>query len=189
MFNQSEDLNANIVRLGLNYRFGNSGPQSSFAAIPVKAPVLNAPSINLSNWELEAGSRTWFSSGRIGAPQPLGGVLTAPQVLLSRLTFDGLDGITGETFARLDHSSGLFVKGFLGAGAINRGSLNDEDFPAFAVYSNTLSSASGHVAYGTGDLGYSFLRTAGAKVGAFVGYNYYEEDINAYSCRQLAGAY
>jgi opacity protein-like surface antigen len=189
VFNQSEDLNANIVRLGLNYRFGASNPLSSFAAMPVKAAVLNAPSLDLSNWALEAGSRAWFSSGRIGAPQPLFGFVGTPSVLLSRLTFSGLDGITGETFARLDHSSGLFVKGFLGAGAINRGSLNDEDFPGgTSAYSNTLSSASGHIGYGTVDAGYSFLRTPGAKLGAFVGYNYYEEDINTYSCTQLAGS-
>jgi opacity protein-like surface antigen len=65
-FSQSEALNANIVRLGLNYRFGSSA-SSGFAAMPVKSPALDAPSLNLSNWELEAGSRVWFSSGRIGA--------------------------------------------------------------------------------------------------------------------------
>jgi opacity protein-like surface antigen len=188
VFNQSEELNADIVRLGLNYRFGAGGPLSSFASLPVKAPVSNAPSIDMSNWELEAGSRVWFSSGRIGAPQPLFNNPPATVPVVSRLIFNDLQGITGETFARLDHSSGLFVKGFLGAGAINRGSMNDEDFPAAGAYSNTLQSASGHIGYGTIDAGYSFLRTPAAKLGAFVGYNYYEEDINTYSCTQLAGA-
>ena len=186
VFNQSEDLTGHMVRLGLNYRFGADTARSSFAAMPVKAPTLNAPALDKSNWELEAGTRTWFSSGRAGAPQPL--LNAPPTVLASRLAFGSLDGITGETFARLDHSSGLFVKGFLGAGAINSGTLNDEDFPAAGAYSNTLSRASGHLAYGTVDVGYAFLRSAGAKLGAFAGYNYYEEDINTYNCTQLAGA-
>jgi hypothetical protein len=111
-----------------------------------------------------------------------------PPILALRLAFNGLDGVTGETFARLDHSSGAFIKGFLGAGAVNRGSMNDEDFPANGAYSNTLQSASGHLAYGTVDLGYSLLRTPAARLGAFIGYNYYEEDINTYGCMQLADA-
>jgi hypothetical protein len=95
--------------------------------------------------------------------------------LTSRIQFDGLGAFSGETFAHLDHSSGVFVKGFLGAGKVNRGSQNDEDFPAGVAYSNTLSSASGHIAYGTADVGYTFLKTPTAKVSAFVGYNYYEK--------------
>ena len=59
-----------------------------------------------------------------------------------------------------------------GAGSINRGGLNDEDFPAVFAYSNTASKTSGHLAYGTIDAGYSFLRTPTAKLGAFAGYNY-----------------
>jgi opacity protein-like surface antigen len=184
-FDQSEDLTANVVRLGLNYRFGAGDPRASVAAMPLKAP-LSTPPLDASNWELEAGTRAWFSSGRVGAPQPL--FNAPPTFLASRLIFSGLDGISGETFARVDHSSGLFVKGLLGAGAINRGSLNDEDFPAVFVYSNTRSNASGHIGYGTVDLGYALLRSPEAKLGAFVGYNYDEEDINAYGCTQLAGA-
>jgi opacity protein-like surface antigen/outer membrane protease len=189
-FSQSEDLNADMVRLGVNYRFGDNNPLSSFAAMPLKAPVLNTPSI-LSDWQLEAGSRAWLSTGRIGAPQPLFNSPSGnppPTILASRLIFNNLDSIAGETFARLDHSSGFFVKGFLGAGSINSGTMNDEDFPAAGAYSNTLQTASGHIGYGTIDAGYTFLKTPTAKLGAFVGYNYYEEDINTYNCIQLAGA-
>lgn len=98
-----------------------------------------------------------------------------------------MNALSGEVFGRVDHASGFFVKGYLGAGAIGSGKLNDEDFPGLDVYSNTSSSASGHIGYATIDAGYNFLRTADARVGAFVGYNYYAQDINAYGCTQLAG--
>jgi hypothetical protein len=110
----------------------------------------------------------------------------------SRITFSGLDAFSGETFARADHSSGFFVRGVLGAGAVTTGKQNDEDFPAEGVfgpaYSNTQSSANGHLAYLTADAGYTFLKSPGAKLGAFVGYNYYAEDINTFGCEQLAGS-
>ena len=79
------------------------------------------------------------------------------------------------------------MKGFLGAGAINRGTMNDEDFPGDVAYSNTLQSSSGSIGYGTIDLGYAFLRAPGARVGVFAGYNYYHQHVNTYGCAQLAG--
>ena len=182
-FTHTADLNANIVRVGLNYRFVGVDPRLAVAGMPVKAPLLPPPI--RSDWEVETGARLWFSSGTIGAPQPL---LNNPEILASRLTYKDLDAISGETFARVDHASGWFVKGFLGAGKITRGNMYDEDFPAFVAYSNTLqSNNSGSIGYGTIDLGYTFLRAPGAKVGAFVGYNYYHQHVNTYGCTQLAG--
>jgi outer membrane protease len=109
-------------------------------------------------------------------------------VLASRLIFGGLDAVSGEVFARLNHRSGFFVKGYLGAGKINNGHLNDEDFPAGPTYSNTLSSALGHLGYATIDVGYNVWRSAGAKVGPFVGYNYYTQAIDTFGCTQAAGS-
>ena len=43
----------------------------------------------------------------------------------------------------LDHSSGFFVKGYLGAGGLFNGVLHDEDFPADLAYSNTYSTVNG----------------------------------------------
>ena len=178
-FTQSDTMSANLVRFGLNYRFGGDRPLAISAS--------NEPSVDKwPGWELQAGSRVWLSSGRAGAPQPL--FTPDGSRMLSRLTFTDLDGVSGEIFGRLDHRSGFFAKGFLGAGGITSGSLNDEDFPGGDVYSNTLSRANGHIGYGTIDAGYAFLRTPTAKLGAFVGYNYYAEDINAYGCQQLAGS-
>ena len=80
------------------------------------------------------------------------------------------------------------MKGFLGAGRITDGNMYDEDFPAFFAYSNTVqSNNSGSIGYANIDLGYTFLEAPGAKVGAFVGYNYYRQHVNTYGCTQLAG--
>src|SRR5262249_41069654 len=186
-FNQRAELSADIVRVGLNYRFIGADPWVSSTAMPVKAPVLKAPPRVASDWEVETGARLWLSSGSTGSPNPLVNQPPTPAIVVSRLIYKDLDAISGETFARVDHSSGLFVKGFLGAGGITGGKLNDEDFPGDSAYSNTLSTASGHLGYATIDAGYTFLRAPGAKVGAFVGFSHYTQHINTYGCTQLAG--
>lgn len=183
-FTHSSDLKADIVRAGLNYRFGGpDAPPMSDTIMPLKAPAWKAAPPLGSDWEVETGARLWFSTGRDGE----GPLFTPSMSLASRLIYGGLDALSGETFARVDHVSGFFVKGNLGAGGADTGQLNDEDFPAKKVYSNTLASASGHIGYATIDLGYNFLTAPGAKVGAFVGYNYYTQAINTYGCAQLAG--
>jgi opacity protein-like surface antigen len=188
IFAHSSDLKADMVRAGLNYQFG--GPDvlpSSDSIVPLKAPVWKAPPPINTDWEVETGARLWFSSGTLRAPNPTSDA--QPFIYGSRLTFSNLDAASVETFARVDHASGLFVKGFLGAGGIANGKLNDEDTlsPADGPYSNTVSSASGQIAYATADIGYNFLRSPGAKVGAFIGYNYYGQALNTYGCTQIAG--
>jgi opacity protein-like surface antigen len=189
-FTHSSDLKADIFRAGLNYRFGGTDVSpSSDPIMALKAPAWKtAQPVNI-DWEFQTGARLWFSSGTLGAPNPFGTLIYA-----SRLTYSKLDAISGEAFARVDHASGLFAKGFVGAGGMENGRLNDEDTGVenkvthlTEPYSNTLSSASGSIAYATIDVGYNFLRTHGTKVGAFVGYNYNEQVINAYGCTQIAG--
>jgi opacity protein-like surface antigen len=187
-FRQSFGLHADLVRLGLNYRFGG-GEQGSgdLPGLPFKALVQKAPPA-FSNWAVEVGTRTWLSSGRYGAPQPLVDIDPPPPAFLaSRLIFSNLNTLSGEVFGRVDHASGFFLKGYIGAGGIGQGRLNDEDFPGFHAYSNTLSGANGHLAYATIDAGYNFLKTKDASVGAFVGYNYYAQAIDILGCAQLAG--
>ena len=186
-FTHTTSFAANILRLGLNYRFAGVDARPGGLALPVRMPQKMPAWQTLARgtgWEVEAGARVWFSSGTIGAPQPL---LDSNGALASRITFAGQDAVSGETFARIDHASGVFVKGFLGAGAINRGTMNDEDFPGDVAYSNTLQSSSGSIGYGTIDLGFAFLRAPGASVGVFAGYNYYHQHVNTYGCAQLAG--
>jgi opacity protein-like surface antigen len=187
VFAHSSDLKADIFRAGLNYRFaGSDGSPSSNPIMPLKAPILKVPPSVKANWEVETGARLWLSSGTLGAPNPF--FAAAPSTYGSRLTFSKLDAITGEVFARVD-ANGLFVKSFIGASGIANGQENDEDtlIPARGPYSNTQSSSSGEIGYATVDIGYNFLRSPAAKVGAFVGYNYYAQAINDYGCAQLAG--
>ncbi|MBR0948572.1 opacity protein-like surface antigen [Bradyrhizobium japonicum] len=178
----SSGLRADLARAGLNYRFGGSDTSAGGAPIQwLEIPARNG----LSDWSIETGTRVWISTG-VDGEGPL--FNTPPFRLASRLIYSGLDAVSGEAFARIDHRSGFFAKGHLGAGGIGNGQLNDEDFPAGYAYSNTRSDASGHIGYATIDLGYNFLRAPGAKVGALVGYNYYAQAINTYGCAQLAAA-
>ncbi|HXX02917.1 MAG TPA: outer membrane beta-barrel protein [Xanthobacteraceae bacterium] len=185
VFFHSSDLKADIFRAGLNYRFGGSDLASSEPILPLKFLPAKAAYASDHEWQVEVGTRLWLSTGWLGAPDPL--IDVPPPTLGSRIDASGLQALSGETFARVDHASGFFAKGYLGAGGIVRGQLNDEDFPAVTAYSNTQSAASGNIGYATIDLGYNFIRTADAKLGAFVGYNYYDQALNAYGCTQLAG--
>jgi opacity protein-like surface antigen len=173
----SVDLSGHLISVGLNYHFNQQLPVWFHAS----------EFWNRTLWETEIGARLFISSGTVGAPQPLLNSSDIGDVLASRLSFSNLTGISEETYARIDHANGLFLKGFLGTGTITNGQLNDEDFPAEDAYSNTLSQIQGNVTYGVIDLGYSFLKSPTSKTGIFVGYDYNGQNLKAYNCRQLAG--
>lgn len=173
----SVDLAGSFITVGLNYHFNQTLPQWFQAA----------EFWNAQQWETEIGARVFISSGTVGAPQPLLNSSPDGDLLASRLIFSNLTGVSEELYARADHASGVFIKGFLGPGTITGGQLNDEDFPAIDAYSNTLSQIQGNLAYGVIDLGYSFLKNQTAKTGFFVGYDYNAQTLKAYNCRQLAG--
>ena len=83
------------------------------------------------------------------------------------------------------------MKGNIGIGSLAGGHMNDEDWRinpggGEVAYSNSLSSVQGDIDYATLDLGYDFFRGTGYKLGAFVGYNYYQENKSAYGCTQIA---
>ncbi|MGX9980607.1 hypothetical protein [Methylobacterium fujisawaense] len=165
-----------LTRVGLNYRFGAAGLSDW------PPPSSTGP----ATWGLEAGLRYFFSSGspreRLGDPY-------APGQLNSRLTYAKTDAHAGETFVRLDHNpTGLFAKGFLGAGGVTGGRLADEDFPPVEVpYSKTHSPIKdGDIGYGVIDFGYDVLHRDGFKLGGFLGYQYFSELYNGYGCRQVA---
>jgi outer membrane protease len=109
--------------------------------------------------------------------------------MVSRLTYDGLKGHAAEGFGRVDHTSGFFIKGYVGAGILNRGQLNDEDFPPFiAPYSSTFSEQrEGTLAYASADLGFNLIRQPDFRLGAYAGYHYLDQTVNAYGCVQAAG--
>src|SRR4051812_9967347 len=197
-FSQSMKLQMHLFRLGLNYRFSgtDSEPPGSeaWASAPSSALLPWPTNATRSDWEFEVGARTWFSSGTVGAPQALLAFPPLPSSINSRLTYENVQGLAGETFAGVDHRSGAFVKGFLGAGGITGGTLVDEDFPGGslpdnAVYSNTRSPLKGNIGYANIDVGYNVLAAPGAKVGAFVGYNYYTQHFNGFGCNQVTTSF
>lgn len=169
-----------LARIGINYRWDDT-PVAVAAGMPLKArPVA------LSLWQLEVGARYFYSSGR--TRYRLGDPFNAGQ-LNSQLTYKALDSNAGEGFGRIDHSSGVFAKGFAGAGNIFKGTNTDEDFPpASFPYSKTVASVNnGSLWYGTIDAGYNFWKGPTFKIGGFVGYNHFYESVNAYGCAQVAG--
>ncbi len=166
-----------VVKLGVNYHIGQ----------PWNATFPNAPM--WAGWEFEGGLRYWYSSGRFQKDLPAGAASNVS--LVSRLTYDGLTAHAGEIFGRVDTPINVFVKGNAGLGRIVDGHMNDEDWglggPPFTAYSNTISDlTTTNLNYATIDLGFNLLRGMTYKVGPFIGYNYWHEQMAANTCSQLA---
>lgn len=173
-YEASSSLRLNVVKFGLNYRFG------------VDNAVISDPAPRIADdFSGEFGARLGWSGGEF--KKNLWDPVNSQQ-LNSRLTWYDQNGGAVETFARLDHSSGVFMKGFIGGVDLLKSKMTDEDFPPeFSSYSNTRDiTKDGRVAYATFDLGYDIVRSAKGKVGAFLGYNRYEQSLRAYGCHQIA---
>jgi opacity protein-like surface antigen len=182
------NTHGSLARIGLNYLWGTPAVDRWVTGVYAAGKLLKAvaaPPVRASSWNVEFGARYFYSSG--STRHTLGDPFVAGQVN-SRLTYQNLDSNAGEGFARLDHTSGLFAKGFIGGGNIFRGSLNDEDFPPGTTpYSNTSGSVNnGSLWYGTFDAGYNVWKTSIYKLGAFIGYNHFYENVNSYGCAQVA---
>ena len=183
--------NLQTVKVGLNYKIGIEGdarfqPAESDYRLRGATDAGVIPGI-----EVEVGGRVWYSSGRF--QKDLGATSNQAQqnVLVSRLTYD-TTAASGEVFGRIDSSSNIFLKGFVGGGKILSGNMHDEDWLIFngtVPYSNTLSTVTGDLGYATIDVGYSVFRGPSANVGGFIGYNYFREDKSAYGCVQIANRF
>jgi opacity protein-like surface antigen/outer membrane protease len=171
-----------VVKLALNYRWGRD-PAAAWADAPVLAvaamPVKTPPAPILEGWEVDAGGRYWYSTGREKNTSGSG-------VLTSQLQYTSLTGQSGELFARVDTPSQIFMKGFVGTGAITGGTGTDEDWgDATAAKSGFMvsnSTTSGWFNYAAADIGYNVLHNRDYKVGPFVGYSYFRQNINAFGC-------
>ncbi|GLS37822.1 hypothetical protein GCM10010869_34160 [Mesorhizobium tianshanense] len=151
------------------------------SATAANVPVIADPALV----SFEGGLRYWYSTGE--ASKDL--YDSSGTLLLSRLTYDRLDAHSGEVFFNATHNpTGIFVKGLLGAGGITEGSLVDEDWrPNRVPYSNALlDQRGGDITYFTTDLGYYFWNTPAYRIGAFVGYNFWNERYHAFGCVQQA---
>lgn len=171
----SLDQSLDLVRMGVNYRFGPASPTAgpSVSAVPV-------------GWTLEVGARYFLSTGHASFD------LFSPQhgaQLNSRLSYGDSTGQAPEAFFRLDHDSGVFLKGQGGIGTLSGGVLIDEDFPpAETPYSSTRSLLkAGSFAYGGIDLGYDFVRGPSGTLGAYVGYRGAYDKFLGYGCWQAGG--
>ena len=184
--------NIQLVKLGLNYRWGADplqwGAPASVIGVVKDAPVQNW----LAGWDAEGGARYFGSWGRF---QKDIGVFTntgLPNITaVSRLTYADMQTNSGELFGRIDSPWRVFIKGFVGTGANTGGQMNDEDFGipllgTYAAYSNTIASVSGTINYGAIDGGVNLLDTPSYKVGAFAGYFFFNQDMNAFGCHPLA---
>ena len=185
----SVSQNMHSVKMGVNLKLGQDlnarwEPPAADYRLRGTSDVAYA-----SDAQIEIGGRTWYSSGRY--QKDLGGTTDPAQqnLLVSRLSYDTTSA-SGEVFARIDTSSNLFLKGFIGGGPHLSGKLHDEDwviFNASVPYSNTLSNpVKGDLGYATLDVGYALFHGPSAKVGGFIGYNYFKENKSAYGCVQIA---
>ena len=77
-------------------------------------PVKARPAPILPGWEVDAGTRYWYSSGKEKNTSGDG-------ILTSQLTYSNLTGQSGEFFARVDTPWRVFVKGYVGSGALTGG--------------------------------------------------------------------
>lgn len=183
------DHSLDLVRLGLNYRFG-ADPRATW---PEPRPATKAPAL-AAGWNVEIGGRYWYSSGRF--QKDLGDTANPAQqnVLLSRLTYD-TTGQSGEIFGRIDSPHRIFVKGFAGGGTLGGGKMHDEDWlwrnrRDNVPYSNTVSGyVPGRIGYATIDVGYDVLHADRYRLGGFVGYHYNRDEKMARGCIQLAHPY
>ena len=132
----------------------------------------------------EIGARAWYGMGQTG--KDLYG--TDRSMLVSRLTYKGLTGASGEIYGQINERN-YFIKGVAGLGKLlMRGSLQDEDFPPVVTpYSSTDSSLhAGDIGYVTFDGGAYIAQTPNARLGVFAGYGYLHQAVNAYGCTQTA---
>jgi opacity protein-like surface antigen len=172
-----------VVKLALNYHW-DQNPFAVWADAPVFAvtpiPVRARAVPILQGWEVDAGGRYWYSSGTTKNT-------TYNTSLLSQLTYANATGQSGEFFARVDAPWRVFVKGYIGSGALSGGKTTDEDWGQdgaknFLGYQVTNSTQSGWLNYAAADVGYDVLHDPRYKLGPFVGYSYFRQNINAFGC-------
>lgn len=148
---------------------------------PIPLPPSGEPNfeVGLRYWQSEGSTRFSINSSEL---DPTLGNPT------SVLTYDGVDGFSGEFFWFARNEVDTFFKGFIGGGGLDGGSLDDEDYFIGQVkFSDTYSKIKGDsLVYGTMDIGQRFTLADGPSrvtVGPFVGVNYWQENIRSYGGR------
>ncbi len=184
-----------VFKVGVNYHVGAVGPDwggaytSPFDLFGGAASTKDAAPAS-PGWSFDFGARYWASTGKF-----VWDVKQENKTNISRLTYSGLDGNSGELFARVDTPYNVYVKGTVGLGAINSGKEHDEDWAIgsgtlsdpYIPYSNTVSNeGNGTLGYATADVGFTYLRGTDYRVGPFVGYSYLTQGFDSRGCVQIA---
>lgn len=164
-------------------------PMTRLKATPVIAAIgmlFFASSSFAGDFTTEIGARYWHSSG--GPEYTLYGGTSPDDGAVSALQYKSKNVASPEMFFRVDHVSGVFVKGILAGAVTSKSGVEyDEDFePETDPYSRTeTSQLKSAIKYGSIDVGYGITQGA-LRVGGFVGYANWSEKYRAYGCTQLA---
>jgi len=179
--------------LGLRIRFGalvmlaaafvNAPACASSNVFPDNPFIIGSP-VPESQFFTVVGVRYWYGFDKTS--KDLHGA--SRDDLVSRLTYDDMNTHSLEGFIRVDHSSGLFWKGYAGFGLLTGGHLTDEDFsPAITPYSSTNSTLQNQsVGYLSADFGGAIWRAKTWRVDGFVGYHYFHQRMKGFGCTQTA---
>jgi hypothetical protein len=161
------------------------------SAAPVRADEWTyKPFAPLAWYTADFGLRSWFGTGSTNKNL----FDTTGSALVSRLNYSKFSLVGGEAFTRFDFNNGWYLKGYLGGAGLWNGTLKDEDFdlppPDFTVpYSATSSQQKfGSLVYFNSDVGLNVVRGPDFRVGAFVGYHFLREVVQAYGCVQIASS-
>ena len=152
-------------------------PVAPRSCMPVACPA----------YSFEVGARYWYSTGKLS--KDLYDDPRSPELLNSRLTYDGLTAHSFEAFGRVNLPSGLFLKGFAGISGLPSGQLNDEDFPfpRLPVFLHAERSARRQAQLCDGRSRLPLRGQSAHQLSLFGGFGYIGEKVNAYGCTQIAG--
>lgn len=143
-------------------------------------PAIAPPAV--PSFAFEIGARYWYSSGTTRFGFTNGDAMFGNPT--STLDWNHSKAHAGEVFGRIDHlPTGVFVKGLIGAGTLGGGSIIDRDFFVDQIkFSDTSSAIDGDdLRYAVVDVGWAFdVPAAGVRLGGFVGYHYWRENLDAY---------
>ena len=151
-----------------------------------------------SRWTVEVGTRYWYSSGETKWDHNASGTFPALGNPSSVGTYSDLTAHSGEGFLRVDHDNGLFLKGYLGGGAVVDGNGDAEDYLAGQVKNFDASAElkDGELVYFNADIGFTFFDSTrrhevvhndapspGFRLAAFTGFHYWNESIDAFGAQ------
>lgn len=162
-----------------------SGARAQTAEVPTPYPI-PLPPMSQPRWEL--GARVWASQGKTDFNINSSRVDPALGNPTSILTYDDIEGYSGEFYWNVRNESDTVSKGFIGGGGLTGGSLDDEDYFAGQVkFSDTYSKLDGNnLIYGTIDVGQRFAlldRRSYIGVTPFIGFNFWQEHPLGYGIR------